>query len=210
MTWASWSPPAIRSTNFLVRNRSQQDFPLAPRIVGAKEDKLVAAYLTNADIARHLDLPESTVRYYRDRFVAYLPMVGEGRNRRYQPEALEVFRVIAEILRNNGTATDVEAALSRMFPRNSSVPSETQQQDATTQQQSAFPPIEAFQALHVAVQEQAVQLRQLTEEVRQLRAQLESRDHALVTHMRDLLTERRPRSFWERLFGAHHSVKENS
>jgi len=168
----------------------------------------VAAYLTNADIARQLDLPESTVRYYRDRFAAYLPMVGEGRQRRYRPEALEVFRVIAETLRNHGTAMDVEAALARMFPRTASVPAETQQQDATTQQQRDFPVLEAFQALQVAVQTQADQMRQLTEEVRQLRAQLEARDQALVKQMRDLLTERRPRSFWERLFGTHHSVKE--
>lgn len=167
----------------------------------------MAAYLTNADIARHLDLPESTVRYYRDRFVAYLPMVGEGRNRRYQPEALEVFRVIAEILRNNGTATDVEAALSRMFPRNSDVPAESQQQDATTQQQSVFPAIEAFQALHVAVQEQAVQLRQLTEEVRQLRAQLEARDQAMVANMRELLAERR-QPWWQKLWSRSSSVHE--
>lgn len=96
---------------------------------------------------------------------------------------------------------------SRMFPRNSGVPSEPQQQYATTQQQSVFPAIEAFQALHVAVQEQAVQLRQLTEEVRQLRAQLEARDQAMVAHMRELLAERR-QPWWQKLWSRSSSVHE--
>ncbi len=37
--------------------------------------------LTAAQIAKELNLPESTVRYYRDRFTEYIPTTGEGRNR---------------------------------------------------------------------------------------------------------------------------------
>jgi hypothetical protein len=35
--------------------------------------------LTVAEIAKRLRLPESTVRYYRNRFNAYVPSVGSGR-----------------------------------------------------------------------------------------------------------------------------------
>jgi len=56
--------------------------------------------LTIADIAKRLELPESTVRYYRDRFAPYVPSVGEGRGRRYRPEALAVLRFIADALRS--------------------------------------------------------------------------------------------------------------
>ena len=55
--------------------------------------------LTIAQIAKQLDLPESTVRYYRDRFSEYIPTTGEGRGRRYKGEAVEVFRFIADKLR---------------------------------------------------------------------------------------------------------------
>ena len=54
--------------------------------------------LTIKEIARQLDLPESNIRYYRDRFEDFLPYVGEGRKRRYKPEALDVFRFIVSEL----------------------------------------------------------------------------------------------------------------
>ena len=40
--------------------------------------------LTNADAGRALDLPDSTLCGYGDRFLEFLPMVGEGRKRRYR------------------------------------------------------------------------------------------------------------------------------
>jgi len=91
----------------------------------------MADLLTIAALAKALSLPESTVRYYRDRFSAYVPSVGEGRSRRYRAEALEVLRFIAEALRKNTPAEDVEAALQARFP----ITVEPQQQTAATQQQ---------------------------------------------------------------------------
>ena len=168
--------------------------------------------LTNADIGRELDLPESTVRYYRDRFEEFLPMVGEGRQRRYRPEAMEVFRVIADTLRNNGTADEAQDILNRMFPRNSEPFREPQQQVAVPQQQVSAVPLEAFQALRLAMETQAQQLQGLSNEVRQLRDELarretaddaraKERDVALVATMRRLLEAQRPQTFWQRLFG---------
>lgn len=37
--------------------------------------------MTMAEIAKQSGLPESTVRYYRERFAPYVPAVGEGRGR---------------------------------------------------------------------------------------------------------------------------------
>ena len=70
--------------------------------------------LTIAQIAKQLGLPESTVRYYRDRFSEYIPTTGEGRGRRYRGEAVEVFRVIADKLRAGMPADP--ASLLRMQP----------------------------------------------------------------------------------------------
>ncbi len=43
-------------------------------------------FLTIKEIARRLDLPESNIRYYRDRFDRLLPSAGQGRKKRYKPE----------------------------------------------------------------------------------------------------------------------------
>ena len=89
--------------------------------------------LTMAEIARQLNLPESTVRYYRNRFPEFIPAVGDGRARRYRPEALDVLRFIADAMRAQTPAEDVKAALQASFPVNA----EPQQQTAATQQQTA-------------------------------------------------------------------------
>ncbi len=67
--------------------------------------------LTIAELARNLDLPESTTRYYCNRFAEHLPSVGEGRKRRYQPEALDKLRTIAETMRRNKNAFAVDLML---------------------------------------------------------------------------------------------------
>ncbi len=51
--------------------------------------------LTLRQLAEVLQLPESTVRYYRDAFIDHLPSVGKGRRRRYPAEAIPVLRSIA-------------------------------------------------------------------------------------------------------------------
>lgn len=67
--------------------------------------------LTIAELARNLGLPESTTRYYCNRFAEYLPSVGEGRRKRYKPEALEKLRTIAETMRRDKNAYAVDLAL---------------------------------------------------------------------------------------------------
>lgn len=168
--------------------------------------------LTNADIARQLGMPESTVRYYRDRFTVFLPIVGEGRQRRYRPEALAVFQTIAEGLRNNGTAEQVEATLSRLYPRSAGSQGEPQQQVTVAQQQPNMAVMEAFQSLRVAVETQSQQIHSLSSEVRQLRDQLaerderqahrlDERDKALVAEIRSLLAAPHHQTLWQRWFG---------
>ena len=47
-----------------------------------------------ASIAKLLDVPESTLHYWKNRFDDVLPSIGRGRNKRFRPEALDVFRDI--------------------------------------------------------------------------------------------------------------------
>ena len=67
--------------------------------------------LTIAELSRHLELPESTTRYYCNRFAEYLASVGEGRRRRFKPEALEVLKTIAQTMRRDKNAYAVDLAL---------------------------------------------------------------------------------------------------
>ena len=69
---------------------------------------------TLRDLARELKLPESTVRFYRNSFAAFLPAVGDGRRRRYSPEALGMFRFIAESFAQNRRREDIIAVLAEM------------------------------------------------------------------------------------------------
>ncbi len=68
------------------------------------------------DIAERLGLPASTVRFYRDRFILYLPTIRIGRHLRYPPEAVEMIRAIDEAARTGATMEEIEQALQWRFP----------------------------------------------------------------------------------------------
>ena len=72
--------------------------------------------LSVAEIARRLGVPESTVHYWKNRFAQHLPSTGAGRQKRFRPEAVEVFRVIAEMFSLGHSAADVMDALGKQFP----------------------------------------------------------------------------------------------
>jgi len=74
--------------------------------------------LTIKEIAKRLDVPESNIRYYRDRFDDFLPSLGEGRKRRYRAEALEVFRFIVQGYKNDLNTEQITHRLMTRFPRN--------------------------------------------------------------------------------------------
>ena len=71
-----------------------------------------------AAVARQLDVPESTLHYWKNRFRDHLPCLGQGRGRRFRPEALEIFRAIAEGLGRGLSVDEVKADLSGRFPVN--------------------------------------------------------------------------------------------
>lgn len=166
--------------------------------------------LTIAQIAQALGLPESTIRYYRDHFPDYIPVLGEGRQRRYPAEAVEVFRVIADVLRkNHGSATEVEETLARLFPRNAEVSATPQQSTAESQQSG---PQLAERVLD-ALETQARALEALAAEVASLKAELttrdaernrwlEAHDRAIVAEIRACLAPKPAESvpFWRRLW----------
>lgn len=184
--------------------------------------------LTIAEIAKQLDLPESTVRYYRDRFASYVPSVGEGRKKRYLPEAAEVLRFIAEGFNRNATATDIEEALSLVFPRTIEFKEETAITTEVAQQQSTLLPNEQLITLisHLAtamqtMAEQKQEIAELREWIKDVEEQqadqqkyinesIRRRDEQLTEAMATILEVRREiaavreqnsRPWWKKLFG---------
>lgn len=100
--------------------------------IGERELK---KFMTMAEVAKELDIPESTARYYRDHFIDYIPFVGEGRKKRYRPETVEVLRFIAEGFKRKLTAIEIEDGLSQVFPRNMDNEEPTATTTAVVQQQ---------------------------------------------------------------------------
>ena len=71
-----------------------------------------------AAIAKVLDVPESTLHYWKNRFDDVLPSMGRGRNKRFRPEAVGIFRDIGAMLGQGMSCADVRAELVRRYPVN--------------------------------------------------------------------------------------------
>ncbi len=84
------------------------------------------ATYTLREIAGELNLPESTIRYYRDAFASHIPTVGLGRRRRYPTEAIEVFRVITEGYAHSLSREEIEVRVQQVAPPVTSTPEVTQ------------------------------------------------------------------------------------
>lgn len=80
--------------------------------------------LSIAEISRLLEIPESTLHYWKNRFAQYLPSTGRNRQKRFKSEAVEIFKIIASMLRQGHTAEDVMAELSRKYPVNAAIESQ--------------------------------------------------------------------------------------
>jgi DNA-binding transcriptional MerR regulator len=69
--------------------------------------------LTLKEIARQIGVPESNLRYYRNRIGDFAPSVGKGRRRRYLPEAIDVFRRTTELVQEGMTLDRIHTCLER-------------------------------------------------------------------------------------------------
>ena len=160
-----------------------------------------------AEIAKQLNLAESTARFYRNRFEDYIPSVGEGRKKRYKPDTVEVLRFIAEGFKRNLTAMDIEEGLSRMVARNIEVEKETAITTTATQQQSENELKQYTLQLQLALEQMSTAIQIIAnqkEEIAELRkhitdiekrqqeqqeyinTKLEERDHELIESIKQI------------------------
>lgn len=153
-------------------------------------------------------MPESTVRYYRDRFPEFIPSTGEGRNKRYKREAIDVLRFIAENLRNNLTAEQVTELLMQKFTRFIDISLEPQPTTAAAQQQELQPTttaiLKAFEESTKIISQQTATIAQLQEE----KNRLEEKNERLFNEFMELnkkhteLLNKNKKGFFSRLFGS--------
>jgi len=78
----------------------------------------MAELLTLQDIATKLQLPPSTVRYYRQQYREFMPEVKAGRYSKYQPEAVEIIKFIAAATTATKQQQEIKELLSAKYPLN--------------------------------------------------------------------------------------------
>lgn len=159
--------------------------------------------LSIKDISQELGIPQSTLRYYRDLFMDYLPSTGEGKKKRFYPEAIEVFQAIAKGMHQNKNADDIAQDLNRRFTRFIEIDSESQDSSATNSQEdeisngqalSPITPLDGSTIMAViASQNQALQQIAATinivngqqEELQDLRQEVSKLEERLETELTD-------------------------
>jgi DNA-binding transcriptional MerR regulator len=148
-------------------------------------------YYSIADIAKELNLPESTVRYYRDRFINYVPAVKKGGRKYYEQEALEALRIAAEGLRKGEPAATVEEQLSLYFTQTI----DTEETTIAAQQQRSSNALTVYEA----------QICSLLEVIKERDEAVKRRDEIML-HLLRQLREKEARleyarlPWWRKLF----------
>lgn len=72
--------------------------------------------LTLKEIASRLEVPESNLRYYKNKIGSFLPSVGKGRRRRYLPEAVDIFARTIQLVQEGMTLDRVYTYLAQEQP----------------------------------------------------------------------------------------------
>lgn len=121
---------------------------------------------TISKIAKILKIPESTARYYRDRYPDFMFSVGSGRKKRYKKETLKVLRIICEEANRNNSAEAIKERLSQEFSRNIEVEEQTAVSTAVEQQHKF---LEVISSSLVSIANQKKEMTELREEVKELR-----------------------------------------
>jgi DNA-binding transcriptional MerR regulator len=94
--------------------------------------------LTLKAIAMKLGLAESTARYFRDKWPEFMPTVQHGRRKLYRPEAVKVFKIIAEETQKRRSAEEIAERLAAVFAVNVESKSSNAEENAAEQQRGDY------------------------------------------------------------------------
>jgi DNA-binding transcriptional MerR regulator len=169
-------------------------------------------------IAKRLQIPESTARYYARKFDDFLPSVGEGRQKRYREGAIKIIQIIADMAKENKSSDDIAKHLSQQFPINTGIINNEPQQVLASYQQQDLPAIfKDLLATHIEVinqsltkdrqlLEQTVVIEQKNKELDEQKEKVSAQNRVLKEageKIRELQNEveRLRTPWWKRLFG---------
>lgn len=159
--------------------------------------------LTIQEIGRQLNIPESTLRYWRDRYEEYIPSVGEGRKKRYKQEAVLVFQRIAELSAEKLTAEDIAERLSLEFSSELTIRDTNSQNVATTLDLYAFQRILENLVINQAKMNEILQenfnlksqIQEINNRMDQQEKLAQERDAKLMETIREL-QQRKEKKWW--------------
>lgn len=139
------------------------------------------ALLTLREMADKLELPESTVRYYRDAFLDHIPSVGTGRRRRYPVQAVAVLRSIAKAYASGMSRAEVQRSLEGGRPRPAAeyVPSDEPKDEPRPGMDEDVTNLDLLAAIVDGEREQRDALWQMAKEILRLTEVLEAQEKIL-------------------------------
>ena len=127
---------------------------------------------TISKMAKILKIPESTARYYRDRYPDFMISVGSGRKKRYKKETLKSLRLIAELSNRSLSAEDINNHLSKEFSRNIEIEEQNRSTTAVEQQHHY---LEIISNSLRSIADQKKEIADLREEVNELKKYIEQK-----------------------------------
>jgi DNA-binding transcriptional MerR regulator len=164
----------------------------------------MADLLTLQEIAARLDMPPSTVRYYRQKYKEFMPEVAAGRYSKFQLEAVEIIKDIAAATAATMQQQEIREMLSAKYALNidkfgdgnlAATTAATAATTATTQQQQTDTALTVYER----------QIYGLMEIIKARDAEVKRRDELmlyLLKQLRDteahLEYARRP--WWKKIF----------
>jgi len=136
--------------------------------------------LTLRELAAQLELPESTVRYYRDAFLDFIPSVGTGRRRRYPPQAVQVLRRIAAGYAGGRARAEIAGGLQQDAPGSTGRVAVAPAQVASPLSMEDVTNLDLLAAILDGEREQRDALWQMAKEIVRLTEVLERQDGVLT------------------------------
>lgn len=166
-------------------------------------------WLTLPQIARLLDIAESTARRWAKAFEEFLPSRGRGAHRRFAPPAVDVFQKIKVLYDAGHTTEFVREHLQAQFPTTIDAELVEEKQRRAEFEVLMRAVAEALETMRAEVREARAAAEEAQREAQELRAHLEHLERreqdraqkldALIQALRE--RNERKRSFFDRLLG---------
>ncbi len=161
----------------------------------------MADLLTLQEIAARLDMPPSTVRYYRQKYKEFMPEVAAGRYSKFQLEAVEIIKDIAAATAATMQQQEIREMLSAKYALNidkfgdGKPTATTATTTATTQQQQTDTALTVYER----------QIYSLMEIIKERDEEVKRRDELMLHLLKQLRdTEARleyaRRPWWKKIF----------